>query len=255
MQEIAEYPLMLPDLMLWHYRLGGDKDYLRACFGKMCAVLDFYRDSYEKNGLLRDLDRWCVVEWPANYRDGYEVEITEGKVCHEAHIAINAYYYRAICSLNEIAHLLGLAPYRDADALRTAILDTFYDAEQHRFVDGEEHRHVSLVGNVFPYAFELSPDTKFETNFKQMLADKGEDQTFFFTSLALLCKYTRDGDRDDIRRLLLHEGTWSRMLREDATTTFEGWGKDCKWNTSLFHLTMSAVAMFMTEDDMQDVFQ
>jgi hypothetical protein len=45
------------------------------------------------------------------------------------------------------------------------------------------------------------------------------------------------------------------MLREDATTTFEGWGKDCKWNTSLFHLTMSAVAMFMTEDDMQDVFQ
>lgn len=254
MQEIAEYPLMMPDLMLWHYRLGGDLDYLRANYGKMCSVLDFYRDSYEKDGLLRDLDRWCVVEWPAPYRDGYEIDITEGKVCTEAHIAINAYYYRAITSLNEIARVLGLASYRDADALRAIILDTFYDAEQHLFVDGEEHRHVSLVGNVFPYAFELSPDKQFEENFKQMLIDKGEDHTFFFTSLALLCKYTRDRDVDAIRRLLLHEGTWSRMLREDATTTFEGWGKDCKWNTSLFHLTMSAVAMFMTADDLSDIF-
>lgn len=254
MQEIAEYPLMLPDLMLWHYRMGGDKDYLRANYPKMCSVLDFYRDSYETNGLLRDLDRWCVVEWPANYRDGYEVEITEGKVCHEAHIAINAYYYRAITSLNEIARLLGLAPYREAEALRQVILDTFYDAERHLFVDGEDHKHVSLVGNVFPYAFELAPDKQFEENFKQMLIDKGEDQTFFFTSLALLCKYTRDRDTESIRRLLLHNGTWSRMLREDATTTFEGWGKDCKWNTSLFHLTMSAVVMFLCDTDLSDIF-
>ncbi len=254
MQEIAEYPLMMPDLMLWHYRLGGDIDYLRDNYEKMCAVLDFYRDSYEKGGLLRDLDRWCVVEWPMNYRDGYAVDITEGKVCREAHVAINAYYYHAICSLNEVARVLSLPPYRDADVLRTSILDTFYDAERHLFVDGEEHGHVSLVGNVFPYAFELSPDKQFEDTFKQMLADKGEDQTFFFTSLALLCKYTRDGDTEGVRRLLLHDGTWSRMLREDATATFEGWGKDCKWNTSLFHLTMSAVAMFLTDTDMSDIF-
>lgn len=254
MQEIAEYPLMMPDLMLWHYRMGGDIGYLRDNYAKMCAVLDFYRDSYEKDGLLRDLDRWCVVEWPMNYRDGYAVDITEGQVCHEAHVAINAYYYHAICSLNEMARVLGLAPYRDADSLRRVILDTFYDTERHLFIDGEDHDHISLVGNVFPYAFELSPDKQFELNFKQMLADKGEDHTFFFTSLALLCKYTRDGDRESIRRMLLHDGTWSRMLREDATSTFEGWGKDCKWNTSLFHLTMSAVAMFMTETDMREIF-
>ena len=38
-----------------------------------------------------------------------------------------------------------------------------------------------------------------------------------------------------------------RMLREGATTIFEGWGKDEKWNTSLFHLTMSYAALFMTD--------
>ena len=254
MQEIAEYPLIMPDLMLWHYRMGKDTAYLRDNYAKMCSVLDFYRDTYEKDGLLRDLDRWCVVEWPQPYRDGYEVDIQEGQVCHEAHIAINAYYYRAVCSLNEIARLLGLPLYRDATPIRSTILEAFYDCEQHLFVDGVEHRHVSLVGNVFPYVFELSPDEQFVTNFKDMLRAKGEDRTFFFTALPLLCKYTRDGDTESARRLLLHNGTWARMLREDATATFEGWGKDCKWNTSLFHLTMSAAAMFMTDRDMRDVF-
>ena len=28
MQEIAEYPLMLIYLVLWHYRISGDKEYL-----------------------------------------------------------------------------------------------------------------------------------------------------------------------------------------------------------------------------------
>ncbi|MDY3030298.1 MAG: hypothetical protein SOS24_00890 [Clostridia bacterium] len=37
------------------------------------------------------------------------------------------------------------------------------------------------------------------------------------------------------------------MLREGATTTFEGWGKDCKRNTSLFHLTLSYAVVFLTD--------
>ena len=38
------------------------------------------------------------------------------------------------------------------------------------------------------------------------------------------------------------------MLREGATTTFEGWGKDAKWNTSLFHLTLSYAVLFLMEE-------
>jgi len=44
------------------------------------------------------------------------------------------------------------------------------------------------------------------------------------------------------------------MLREDATTTFEGWGKDTKWNTSLFHLTMSYAALFLADTDHRHLF-
>ena len=107
MQEIAEYPLMLVYLVLWHYRLTGDRSYLAQNYSGITALLDSYRETYEKDGLLRDLDKWCVVEWPQNFRDGYAVSIKEGEICHEPHISINAYYYRAVCCLNKMAKELG----------------------------------------------------------------------------------------------------------------------------------------------------
>ena len=252
MQEIAEYPLILPDLMLWHYKASGDIEYLRKNTVKMQRVLDFYRENYENDYILNNLDRWCVVEWPKNYQDGYAAEVAEGKVSTEAHIAINAYYYRAILVTNKLCSLAGLLEYRDDEqTIYDAIIDRFYDKDSHLFVDGEEHRHISLVGNAFPYAFDMAPDKIFEANFRKMLAEKGEDATSFFTTFPLLFKFTRDQDYEQVDRYLLHEGTWRRMLREDATSTFEGWGKDCKWNTSLFHLTMSSAAMFMADIDLK----
>ena len=64
----------------------------------------------------------------------------------------------------------------------------------------------------------------------------------------------KDGDEARIREALLHDGAWKRMLDEDATTTFEGWGKETKWNTSLFHLTMSYAALFIADVDLKPLF-
>lgn len=256
MQEIAEYPLIMPDLMLWHYRAAGDREYLRENIKKMERVLDFYREHYEHDGIVKDFDRWCVVEWPKNYQDGYAADVTEGKVSHEAHIAINAYYYRAVSVTNKLCRIAGLARYReDEKYLHDAIIDMFYDSRAHLFVDGAEHRHISLVGNVFPFAFDMAPDAVFEENFRKLYREKGEDATSFFTTFPLLMKFTRMGDDEQVKKIILHEGTWRRMLREGATATFEGWGKDCKWNTSLFHLTMSSVAMFMADIDLKGILE
>ena len=35
--------------------------------------------------------------------------------------------------------------------------------------------------------------------------------------------------------LATDEGAWLNMISEGATLTFEAWGKDQKWNTSLCH--------------------
>ena len=49
MQEIAEYPLMLISLILWHYRVKGDKEYLKKQYQNIINLFEAYRKSYEKD--------------------------------------------------------------------------------------------------------------------------------------------------------------------------------------------------------------
>ena len=53
-----------------------------------------------------------------------------------------------------------------------------------------------------------------------------------------------------IYELLLSEDShsWSNMVREGATTCFEAWGKEQKWNTSLCHPWASAPISVLIED-------
>ena len=46
------------------------------------------------------------------------------------------------------------------------------------------------------------------------------------------------------------EHGWVNMLREGATTCFEAWCKDQKWNTSLCHPWASAPIIVLLEDIM-----
>jgi len=58
------------------------------------------------------------------------------------------------------------------------------------------------------------------------------------------------GDYEGERQLLLNETehSWANMLREGATTTFEAWGKDQKFNTSLCHPWATAPIIIIAED-------
>ena len=58
------------------------------------------------------------------------------------------------------------------------------------------------------------------------------------------------GRKDLMTELLQNdsEHSWKNMLREDATTCFEAWGKDQKDNTSLCHPWASAPIILLLED-------
>ena len=255
MQEIAEYPLMLVFLVLWHYRFTGDREYLEKNYAKVTKLLDAYRRRYEKDGLLRELDKWCVVEWPSNFRHGYDVDIREGRVCHDAHVSINAYYIEAIRTANKMSDILGLSKYRDDESVVSAFYKTFYVEEKKLFRDGENTDHISLVGNSFVFGFGLYNDTECEREILKMIESNGVSSLSFFCVFPILIGLVRTGREDMIISALRENDAWKRMLREDATTTFEGWGKDTKWNTSLFHLTMSYAAAFMADVDLRSIFE
>lgn len=254
MQEIAEYPLILVYLVLWHYRYTDDKAYLAQNYPKVTALLDAYRRDYEKDGLLRDLDKWCVVEWPKNFQHGYDVDITEGKLCTQAHVSIHAYYLAAVRTANTMASLLQLPPYRDTTMLEKAFADTFYDQKRHLFKDGEHTEHISLVGNSFVYAFDLCDKEEFRDAFLALYDQNGISSLSLFCTFPVLMGFVRNGRFDRVKAALLDENAWKRILREGGTTTFEGWGKETKWNTSLFHLTMSYAVTFMVDTELEKLF-
>lgn len=254
MQEIAEYPLILVYLVLWHYNYTSDKEYLRQNYAKVTRLLDAYRRNYEKDGLLRDLDKWCVVEWPKNFQHEYDVDIREGQICKEAHVSINAYYIAAIRTANAITTVLSLPQYRDETPLISAFNTAFYDEQKNLFKDGENTEHVSLVGNSFVYGFSLCSNSAFEQNYLEMLKENKISSLSMFCTFPVLMGLVQNSREDLLKQCLLNDGAWKRILREDGTTTFEGWGKDTKWNTSLFHLTMSYAATFMSDIDLNALF-
>ncbi len=255
MQEIAEYPLILIYLVLWHYNYTGQRDYLAQNYPKCVRLLESYRQDYEKDYILTNLDKWCVVEWPSNFRDGYAVDITEGKVCEEAHVSINAYYVAAVETTNTIAAILGEPAYRnDLPEMKKAFWEAFWMPEVGYFRDGVKGDHVSLPGNVFPFGLGLCPDAAAEAHILALILDRKLSAVSLFCPFLVLMRLAELGREDIIRDMLTEEGTWSRMLREGATSTFEGWGMDTKWNTSLFHLTMSYGALYLADVELAKLF-
>lgn len=255
MQEIAEYPMMLIYLVLWHFRLTGDREYLKENYPKAVKVLESYRRDYEKDGLLSNLDKWCVVEWPKNFQDGYDVDIAEGRVCEEAHVSLNAYYIEAVRTVNKMAEHLGEAMYRDEKYLTDAFENAFYNRETHLFKDSLASSHISLVGNATAFGLGLCPDKKCVETIVSMIQERKISSMSFFCTFLALMGIVRYNKSDMIKDMMSDEGAWLRMLSEDATTTFEGWGKDTKWNTSLFHLTMSYGALFLADIDLEVLFE
>ena len=55
------------------------------------------------------------------------------------------------------------------------------------------------------------------------------------------------------QELLLDENAWLRTIREDGKRTFEGWGRDSKWNTSLFHLSVAAGVLYLTDWNVENI--
>jgi hypothetical protein len=130
----------------------------------------------------------------------------------------------------------------------------FYDPEKKLFRDAEHSDHISLVGNSFAYGFDLCPDGTSRQNILSMLDRHGISSLSLFCTFPVLMRLSKDGEAERLLAALSDPGAWRRMLSEGASATFEGWGKETKWNTSLFHLTMSYAAVFLSDVDPRQLF-
>ena len=249
MQEIADYSLMY-GLMVWNrYRMTGDAGHLRRYYPVLRgAFLHFGRYAREDGLLEQVAGKWNLVDWPENLRDGYDFELSRPVVAPGCHNVINALYVGAARTLSQIEDVLGEPHTADWESLRVAYQRAFFRPETGLFVDSEVSAHSALHSNMYPLYFDLCPAGS-ENRIADFMLEKGLCcgvllSYFYLKALARIGRYR------DVFATLVNESEhgWVNMLREGATTVWEAWGKDQKWNTSLCHAWACAPIPVLVED-------
>ena len=252
MQEIAEFSLQYPLQVMNYYKLTKDKVTLKELYPIIEGLTEHFKQFERPDGLIENVyDKWNIVDWPENLRDGYCVELGSGGNPVKAHNVLNAYYIGAVQIMEEIQNILGLTKYKNSDKLKSAFLNAFYDKDKKMFYDDTEHTHSALHSNVLPLFFDIAPSDAYES-IKDFIMKKGLSCGVHFAYFVLKA-LGKIGAYDEEFRLLMNEGehSWVNMIREGATTCFEAWGKGQKWNTSLCHPWASAPIIIVIEDIMK----
>lgn len=239
MQEIADYSLQWPLQLLQYYRQSGDLDFLKEMLPAAEGLLGHFESYRRADGLLTNVvDKWNLVDWPETMRDGYDCSLTNpiGDVCHNV---LNAFYYGAMRTVNEIRAIVRGSVTDRAQAelarLGAAYVKAFYNGETRLFVDAEDSGHSSLHANALPLWFGLVPQEA-RASVVDFMREKrlscGVYMAYFvLQALAEAAEYELIYDLITSRDL----HSWGTMLREGATTCFETWSKELKANASLCH--------------------
>ncbi|GIP39481.1 hypothetical protein J31TS4_27610 [Paenibacillus sp. J31TS4] len=261
MQEIADYSLQWPRQLFDYYKHSGDRTYLQQMAPVAEQIIDYFERYERSDGLLENVkDKWNLVDWPPNQRDGYDfdlgIPVSDG--CHNV---INAFYFGALCAVEEIRSVLGHPPIGKKERFAEAFRHTFWCKETGLFQDAERSSHSSLHGNALALLFGLVPESGKRSVVSFLKAKKLSCGVYF--SYFYLKALAQAGEREFVYSLLVtdepHElpgpngpvtihGYWNQMLREGASACFESWSKELKWNTSLCHPWASSPIPILIED-------
>ena len=97
MQEIADFSLLYSQLLLLYYRFTGEKETVDRYYGIADGILKHFSQYAREDGLLEQVaDKWNLVDWPENLRDGYDFPLTRPVVALGCHNVINALYIGAM---------------------------------------------------------------------------------------------------------------------------------------------------------------
>ncbi|WP_231506305.1 family 78 glycoside hydrolase catalytic domain [Paenibacillus sp. UNC451MF] len=248
MQEIADFSLQWPMQLLQYYKLSGDREFLESMYPVAEQMMDYFDRYKRQDGLLDSVnDKWNLVDWPENARDGYDFSLKKGHIegCHNV---INAFYYGALQSMSDIREELQMPRRDDLEVFCASFRHAFYRPDQKLFVDAEGSEHASLHANVLPLLFGLAPEEAV-TSIVGLIRTKrfscGVYMAYFvLKALAAAKEYELLYDlivSDDLH-------SWGNMVKEGATTCYEAWSKELKWNTSLCHPWASApIPLFIEE--------
>ena len=247
MQEIADYSCQYPEQIMTYYELTGDIDTVRQLMPVVDALEDYFDRFRTDGGLIENVtEKWNLVDWPANLRDGYDFELSQ-PIGPGKHNVINAFYYGLKKDADRMRALLALPPRNEAEAVRRAFIAAFRK-EDGLFRDALGSEHTALHSAVLPLYYGIT-EPEDVAPAVALIRERGLCCGVYMACFVLKA-LARNGEYDLMNALLLSEDehSWGNMLREGATSCWEAWGKDQKWNTSLCHPWASAPIILLMED-------
>lgn len=184
-----------------------------------------------------------IVDWPHDKAPGTGEQIpgeTDGFVFTDYNAVVNAYYFKALTVMAELADATGKC--KEAIELRSQARDvrkqyqkSFWDKSRKVFRDGIGTNHASLHANMFALAFGLVKD-KYKENVLSFIRSRGMACSVYGSQFLLDAVYDAGGG-DYGLSLLTSRGdrSWYNMLRAGSTITMEAWDNKYKPNQDWNH--------------------
>lgn len=215
--------------------LADEKGFISTRSGRVTPEV---LKSIHFDGQLRD-----IVDWPHTGILGLEKEEggeTDGFVFTDINTVVNAFHYKAITLMAQIADVLGKRDdhtmyLKQAARLKRVFNDELFDKRRGYYVDGIGTSHASLHANMFSLAFGL------------VEADDVESVLGFIRSRGMACsvygaQFLLDAvynahDAGYGLQLLTSTGerSWYNMIRSGSTITMEAWDNKYKPNQDWNH--------------------
>ena len=237
MQEIADYSLLIPSVINWVYEVEGELSLLQEAEPYLTGLYNYFRKYVNSDGLLDGVDeKWNLVDWPDNLRDGYDFPLERPRIGKGAHNVLNAFWCGFIDSMDEFYTNIGMPQTGLSKSTKDSFIKEFYNEKTGLFCDFGAKTHSAVHSNILPLLFGIGSDIEgLADRISSFIEAKGLGSMGVYMAYFALAALKKAGKDDIALRLATSEEAWLNMLSEGATTTFEAWGKDQKWNTSLFH--------------------
>lgn len=235
----TEWSLHMPMIAAEDFRATGSLAMAAKHYESLKKLL--LRDKAREDGLLK---AWAIVDWPAGERDdfnkGVKAPHDNRQIGPEVNSVVNAFYYRALADMAELAQALGRQEDSrelriEADRVRQSFNRTFWDHEAGLYLDGEGTDHSSLHANMFPLAFGLAPRERIES-VADFVASKGMACSVYGAQYLLEAVFTAGRDHEAVALMAARsKRSWWNMIQAGSTITMEAWDQECKPNQDWNH--------------------
>lgn len=202
---------------------------------------------HDANERIRD-----IVDWPPSQKDtGWKLATPEGErdgyALVEINTVVNAFHYRSLVVMSEIAGYLGKSPdsllyAARAEKVKKAINEKLLDPVKGIYLDGESSDHSSLHANMMPLAFGIVPEEHTGT-VVSFIKSRGMACSVYGAQF-LLEGLFRAGEAEYAIDLITatHDRSWWNMVASGSTMTMEAWDMKYKPNSDWNHAWGAAPA-------------